>query len=180
MERLQKKNVILVLVESLGCNFTYICGSGPAYMPKVEKIAKNNLLFDNYYSSVPSTSLSYLAINKSIPVISTRPNQTLSLPYREKLYAENDLTQAFKRNGYNTKFISSTDLVFEMDKSIAFTSYDEVIDAKHKLFKKYQDRYVFNSVSDEVMFDEIINLTKQENGNFFYVTKTASNHSPYN
>lgn len=37
----QKKNVILVLVESLGCNFTYICGSGPAYMPKVEKIAKN-------------------------------------------------------------------------------------------------------------------------------------------
>lgn len=112
----QKKNVILVLVESLGCNFTYICGSGPAYMPKVEKIAKNNLLFDNYYSSVPSTSLSYLAINKSIPVISTRPNQTLSLPYREKLYAENDLTQAFKRNGYNTKFISSTDLVFKMDK----------------------------------------------------------------
>ena len=176
----QKKNVILVLVESLGCNFTYICGSGPAYMPKVEKIAKNNLLFDNYYSSVPSTSLSYLAINKSIPVISTRPNQTLSLPYREKLYAENDLTQAFKRNGYNTKFISSTDLVFQMDKSIAFTSYDEVIDAKHKLFEKYQDRYVFNSVSDEVMFDEIINLTKQENGNFFYVTKTASNHSPYN
>ena len=86
---------------------------------KWKKIAKNNLLFDNYYSSVPSTSLSYLAINKSIPVISTRPDQTLSLPYREKLYAENDLTQAFKRNGYNTKFISSTDLVFEMDKSIA-------------------------------------------------------------
>lgn len=176
----KKQNVIVVMVESLGCNFTYLCGSGPAYMPNVERIAKENLLYDNYYSSIPSTSLSYLSINKSVPVIQDRNNKDLSLPYRKKIYSENDMTLKFKQNNYTTRFISSTDLVFEMDKSIAYTSYDEVIDSSSPVFKNYQEKYVFNSVSDDVLFKEIVNLTKKEKSNYLYVTKTASNHSPYN
>ncbi len=175
----QAQNVILVLVESWGCNHTYICGDGPSYMPELEQIAKENLLFDNYYSIVPATSLSYLAIAKSVPVVQGRKQELNQ--YTTELYKENDLVTHFNNNGYITRFISSTDHVFGMDSSLKKGGkFTEVIDAKHDLFKSIKERYVFNSVSDGDMFDGILKLIKNEKQKFFYVTKTASNHSPYN
>jgi lipoteichoic acid synthase len=175
----QHKNVILVLVESLGCNFTYICGNGPSYMPNLEKIAKDNLLYDRYYSTIPSTSYSYLSIVKSVPVIQKRSSD-YNATYKTKLYDENDLIKKFNSDGYFTKFISSTDHVFGMDKTLSFSKYDEIIDAQDKIFEQYKDRYVFNSVTDDEMFKTILQMVNSEDRSFLYVTKTASNHAPYN
>src|SRR5574344_1881848 len=175
----QHKNVILVLVESLGCNFTYICGNGPSYMPNLKKIAKDNLLYDRYYSTIPSTSYSYLSIVKSVPVIQKRSSD-YNATYKTKLYDENDLIKKFNSDGYFTKFISSTDHVFGMDKTLSFSKYDEIIDAQDKIFEQYKDRYVFNSVTDDEMFKTILQMVNSEDRSFLYVTKTASNHAPYN
>lgn len=175
----QQKNVILVLVESLGCNFTYMCGNGPALMPKLEKIATKNTLYNNYYSEIPATSLSYLSIVKSVPVIQTNDSDMISKSYRTRLHEQNDLVKAFRDNGYKVKFISSTDHVFGMSETVSESMYDEVIDANHELFKNDTKRFVFNSVSDEVLFNRTIELISHERNKFFYITKTASNHAPY-
>ena len=173
----QQKNVILVLVESLGCNLTNMCGAGPTYVPYIEKIAQNNLLFDNYHSIIPSTSLSYKAITKSLPIIQ---NAGLKDFGYTKLYAQNDLIKHFNDNGYKTSFISSSDHVFGMDKTLSFSKYDEIIEANDSIFEDIKQRYVFNSVDDKKLFEKMIEKIKSENGKFFYVTKTTSNHTPYN
>lgn len=175
----QQKNVILVLVESLGCNFTYMCGNGPAYMPNLEKIAARNTLYNNYFSEIPATSLSYLSMVKSVPVIQTNDSDQVSQSYRKKLHEQNDFVKAFRENGYKLKFISSTDLVFGMKTTVSESIYDEVIDANSDLFKNITKRYVFNSVTDEELFKKIVEQISRENGKFFYITKTASNHAPY-
>ncbi|WP_406545970.1 hypothetical protein, partial [Succinimonas sp.] len=113
----QKKNIILVLVESWGCNFTYICGTGPAKMPNIESLAKNNTFFDNYYSIMPSTSFSLLSIIKSAPVIniawdlpveteisskSVSRAKNFNKSYSKMLHSQNDLISNFKSNNYKT------------------------------------------------------------------------------
>ncbi len=185
-----KQNVIIVLVESWGCSFTYACGIGPSYMPNIESLTKNNLFFDNYYSIMPSTSMSYLSVIKGVPAIQfawddngdmyQNSNQDNPLKDNNLLYNNNDLIKTFKLNGYTTRFISSTDLVFQMDTVLKFSSYDEIIDAKSKIFNKIKKRGTFNSVNDEQLFDSILSLTQNESSPYLYITKTASNHAPYN
>ncbi|WP_406037613.1 LTA synthase family protein [Succinimonas sp.] len=188
----QKKNIILVLVESLGCNFTYICGTGPAKMPYIESLAKNNAFFDNYYSIMPSTSLSLLSIIKSAPVIhiawdlpvETETSSSISSfnkSYSRMLHSQNDLIRSFKSNNYKTSFISSTDHVFAMNEIIKQTNFDEVIDTSDPGFANIKERFSFNSVSDQELFKFIVTKIKSENDKpFFYVTKTATNHAPFN
>ncbi len=178
----KQKNVIIILVESWSCNITKICGTTDSYMPKLEKIAKDNWLFTNYHSMVQSTSISLFSVLKSIPAITLfNRGKNLQNKFNKKLYLENDLLTNFKNNGYRSMFISSTDNVYGMAETISNVSFDEEIYADDKAFSDIKDRYVFNSVNDNVMFDYIINRLKHEKSDkFIYVTKTASNHSPYN
>lgn len=188
-----RRNIIILIVESWGCNFTYICGKGPSYMPKIEKLVHRGLFFDNYYSIIPSTSLSYTSIVKSVPVIQSAfkindsndhagdlSYKSHPLVFVDRLYSENDLINAFHNNNYKTSFISSGDLVFGLDKALQLSPYDEIIDAKNLVFDNIKERGVFNSVNDEQLFDYIISKIKTEKSNFLYVTATLNNHSPYN
>ena len=154
-----------------------MCGAGPTYVPYIEKIAQSNLLFDNYHSIIPSTSLSYKAIIKSVPIMQ---NAGLKDFGYTKLYAQNDLIKHFNDNGYKTSFISSCDHVFGMDKTLSYSTYDEIIDAKDSIFEDIKQRYVFNSVDDKKLFEKMIEKIQNENDKFFYVTATTSNHTPYN
>lgn len=186
----QKKNVIILLVESWGCSFTYACGIGPSYMPNIESLVSDSVFFDNYYSVMPSTSLSYLSIVKGVPAIQFAWDEDNTaddnsyvgqlLKTSNDLYSQNDLINNFKTHGYKTRFISSTDLVFQMDVALKFSAYDEIIDANNPVFNNIKDRGVFNGVNDEDMFKVILDKISSEEHNFLYITKTASNHSPYN
>ncbi len=183
----QKKNVILLLVESWGCSFTFACGLGPSYMPKIESLSADNFFFDNYYSIMPSTSMSYLSIVKGTPAIQfawdsakSKSSAEYDFSPNDVLYNANDLIKQFKSNGYKTRFISSTDLVFQMDYALKFSKYDEIIDAKNPVFDHITERSIFNSVNDEQLFTFILSKIKTEKNPYIYVTKTASNHSPYN
>ena len=97
------------------------------------------------------------------------------------LHSKNDLINTFKSNNYKTSFISSTDHVFGMKEIMKQTNFDEVIDTSDPDFASIKERFSFNSVSDQELFKFIINKIKSENHKpFFYVTKTATNHAPFN
>lgn len=171
----KQKNVIILIVESWSCNLTFICGKGPSYMPKIEQLANNNTFFANYHGYIESTSTSVLSIVKSVPSLFLD-----SLDTKEKLYKENDLITAFNSNNYKTAFISSTDHVYGMDKVIKSTHFNTEILPTEENFPNIKDRYIFNSVDDYQLFNYILSMIKNEQGKFLYVTKTASNHAPYN
>ena len=54
--------------------------------------------------------------------------------YPKALYKENDLIEAFKHNGYKTRYISSIDNVFGMSETISHEKFDEVVLADNKTY----------------------------------------------
>ena len=178
----KQKNIIIILVESWSCNLTKICGTDLSYMPNLEQIGKENWLFTNYHSMAQSTSLSLLSVLKSFPQFTANEKSPdKQNKFIKQIFAENDLLTNLKNNGYRSMFISSTDNVFGMNETIQNVAFDEEVYADNEAFSNVKERYVFNSVNDNVMFDYIINRLKTEKSDkFIYVTKTASNHTPYN
>lgn len=178
----KQKNIIIIFVESWSCNLTKICGTDLSYMPNLEQIGKENWLFTNYHSMAQSTSLSLLSVLKSFPQFTANEKYPdKQNKFIKQIFAENDLLTNLKNNGYRSMFISSTDNVFGMNETIQNVAFDEEVYADNEAFSNVKERYVFNSVNDNVMFDYIINRLKTEKSDkFIYVTKTASNHTPYN
>ncbi len=172
----QHKNVIVLLVESWNCELTYACGTGPSFMPKLESLIPQSKFFKDYHATAASTSIATYSILKSMPSFAVNSDTS---KYRKEFASKNDLVAHFKDNGYATRFFSSTDHVFGMADAINDSPFDEVI-TPDNAFKDITERYVFNSVNDEELFKYIEQRIAKEKGKFFYFTKTASNHSPYN
>lgn len=203
----RKQNVIVILVESLTCDLTQMCGTGAdkELTPNLARIAKDSVFFDNYYSDAFSTSMAVLTVIKSFPSFPQRSSNDEYYgkePYVKNLLEQNDLVNAFSKNAYRTSFFSSTDLVFLMDKNLALTSFDDVFDSDSDIFDKRDQKYIFHSVSDEILFDSILKYMEERNktshqshrklqiindlGNtenvperLFIMTKTVGSHVPF-
>lgn len=172
-----RKNVIILLVESLDCSLTYSCGSVRELTPNITKLASENVFFDKYYSNNFNTHGAYLTVIKSIPFFP--PKDLVFSQSLIKLYDHNDLVEAFKKFGYTTSFFSSTDMVYGMDVTVSLSDYDNVFTEKDPYFSNVTDRYVFNSVPDENLYEYIAYRAKLETKPFLYVTKSASSHTPF-
>lgn len=182
----KQQNVMIILVESLTCDLTTICNtnSDKELMPNLAKIAKNGLVFDNYFSDAFSTSMATLTVIKSFPTFPQRNSideEHGKNQHVQYLLNQNDLVDAFNRNGYKTSFISSTDLVFLMDKNLELTNFNKIFDSNSALFDKKDKKFVFNSVSDEVLFNSILTYldNNKNEQKLFLMTKTASSHVPF-
>ncbi len=172
-----RKNIIILLVESLDCSLTHSCGSKQDLTPNITTLARENLFFDNYYSNNFNTHGAYLTIVKSLPFFPQK-NMEFSAQLLN-LYNENDLLEAFRKYGYKSSFFSSTDLVYGMDESLKLSNYDNIYTDKDPYYKNIKERYVFNSVPDENLYDYIAYKAKKETDPFIYITKSASSHSPF-
>ncbi len=188
----RKENVIVILVESLNCDLTKMCGNDSAteLMPNLSKLANNSLFFDNYYSDSFSTSMAVLSITKHVPAFpqrSVKEEKYAQDKFIKELLQQNDLLSAFSKGGYKTAFFSSTDLLFRMDDNLKLTHFDDVYDSDSEIFDKKDQKYIFHSVSDEILFDKILDYVKsnkkeqlENNGKkLFLMTKTVGSHVPF-
>ena len=196
----RKQNVIVILVESLTCDLTQICGTGAEQelTPNLAQIARENIFFDNYYSDAFSTSMAVLTVIKSFPTFPARSSNKDYYgkeKYVHNLLEENDLVKAFSNSGYRTSFFSSTELVFQMDRNLELTSFDDVFDSESSIFDKKDQKYIFHSVSDEILFEKILDYidnrkkikrmdannaeNTNQNERLFLMTKTVGSHVPF-
>ena len=183
----KKQNVIVILVESLTCDLTQMCGdvADKELMPNLAQRASKSLFFDNYYSDSFSTSMAVLSVVKSFPAFpqkSGRDEDYGQNKYVKDLLNQNDLVTAFSREGYRTSFFSSTDLIFMMDKHLELTHFQEIYDSRSDIFNREDQKFIFNSVSDEVLFENILKYVNEhkDGEKLFLMTKTASSHVPFN
>lgn len=173
------KNVILVVLESLDCSLTFSCGLNDNLLPQLESLSKTALTFDNYYSNAYNSSGTYLSIIKSLPYLPSRnllndPSQT-NLP---GLYQENDLIERLRAEGYKSRLISATPLLFNMDRYTTMSPWNQIIAGEETNFPEVKNRYAFGSVSDEDLYQKVRKLMETENSPFFYYISTASTLPP--
>ncbi|MBQ8707165.1 MAG: sulfatase-like hydrolase/transferase [Succinivibrionaceae bacterium] len=174
----RRRNVIVLLVSSLDCSVTFVCGLDDNFMPNLERIASENLVFDNYYSNNFNVYGSYLTVVKGIPYFPPRSSSGFS-EYASKLYERDDMLDNFRKHGYTTSFFSGTDLLFGMDTVVADDNYDHVYTNRSEEFSGVKRRYIFNSVPDADLLDAVAEKAAGDREPYLYLVRTASSHSPY-
>ena len=173
----QKKNVIVLLVESLSCEVTFLCGNKNDYMPNLKQFASDNVFFSRYFSNSVHTNGAIFTITTGFPLISGKDMKDVLL--NEDFYF-NDVVNKFHENGYLTSYYSPAEFVIDKDKQLVLSDYDVLSSANDSYYDGFDKPGVFGAVSDENMFDKIIfDLKKVQNKPVFIMLTTVSTHTPY-
>ena len=141
-----RKNVIVVMVESLGCNVTFLCGNEQNLSPYTEELAKNNIWFPNYYSNAYHTNGAIFAVTTGYPFVASLNSK--ETPF-SKIFYQYDLINTFKNNGYETAYFSPATMVLGKDKQLSMSQYEYLSFNTDEFYQDCTKNGVFNSVSDE-------------------------------
>jgi arylsulfatase A-like enzyme len=168
------KNVIVVVLESVGNQFLSVQGGPYPTTPNLQAEAKHSLIFNNFYSNAGSTPLSIMPLELSI-----YPGVAWELYTRSSPHLPGTTTaQILRQRGYRTAFMTSQDLSFqEMDQFLENRGFDLVYDYRNLGSGKMLDSW---GGDDPSLFDEMLRWIDRDPGQPFYLCAwTQQTHSPY-
>ena len=171
--RLQKPNVVIIMLESYSSGLIEPLGGEPGVTPNFNALIKEGILFDNFYSSGDRTDKGIVSVLNgypSQPVTSMvkEPKKTQNLPY---------LNKVFKANGYHTEFTYGYNINYaNFNSYLMHGEFDHVThsaDFPQELNTSkwgVHDQYVFQKFSEE------LDAVQQP---FFKIMMTQSSHEPF-
>lgn len=172
----RKENVIIILVESLACDVTFLCGNENNYSPYMKQLAKENVWFPFYYSNNFHTNGAIFTITTGLPLVNG-PNGEKTF-FNINLYSH-DVINKFKTEGYDTAYYTPASLVLNKKQQLEISRYSYISSVTDHFYDQKEKNGVFSSVSDEEMFNKIIYDLKLNNNPKFYMLTTISTHTPY-
>lgn len=172
----KKENVIVILVESLACDVTYLCGNTNNYAPYIQKLAKENIWYPNYYSNNFHTNGAIFTITTGLPLINGPHGEDTF--FNKNLY-HNDFINEFSKNGYITAYYTPAPLVLNKGKQLDVSNYSYMSTGEDKYYDQKDKSGVFGSVSDEEMFNKIIHDLRNAKQPVMFMLTTVSTHTPY-
>ncbi|MDX1974888.1 MAG: sulfatase-like hydrolase/transferase [Rickettsiales bacterium] len=172
----QRKNVILVVMESLSADYMGTFGNKDGLTPNLDRLAKEGIFFSNLYATGTRTVRGLEAVTLSIP---PTPGQSIiRRPGNENLFS---LGFIFKDRGYDTKFIYGGYGYFDnMNSFFAGNGFD-ILDRTSMARDEISFANVWG-VCDEDMFTRAIKEGDRSYANgkpFMHLIMTTSNHRPF-
>ena len=181
----QKRNLLLIYMESTENNFSDAELYERNLLPKLTALTQSNPHFDNYQKlyGTDYTKAAFVASQCGIPYIITGGKLEAIYNHRKNLTCISDVLSA---NGYETWFAKSADHHFAYT-NIFYQShnYKNIIDASvltkglsTQEIKKNKSSY--NGLSDKLLFSHLLNLfqTNQIKEPFLLTTFTVDTHVP--
>lgn len=176
-EFFQRKNVVVIMVESLSAEFLGSFGNKENITPNLDKIAKESLFFTNIYATGTRTVRGLEALTLSIPPLPG--SSIIRRPDNKNLFT---IGVPFRDNGYVTDFIYGGYSYFDNQEEYFISNHFLVTDRNHLKSEEISFSNIWG-VADEDIFTKAIerfdNRHKREK-NFFSIIMTTSNHRPYN
>ena len=167
-----KKNVVLVLMESMSANKLSRYGNKDRLTPFLDSLASRSMCFDNMYSAGFHTCNGIFSTLYSYPsVLRERPMSALHINYYQSL------PNVFKNYGYeNIFFLTSNETFDNVGAFVSSNDFDKIVSQKD-----YDPKYVQSSfgVPDHVMFDYSFEHLNKVQKPFFATFLTISDHGPY-
>lgn len=171
---LGKLNVVVVMEESLGAEFSRLHGSRQDLTPNLDRYAQQGLWFSRMYAQGTRTVRGLEAISSSFP-----PIPTVSIVRRPNNEHIATWGKVMREAGYSTTFLYGGFGVFDnMNAFFAGNGY-EVIDRRDIRHERFANIW---GVSDEDLFDTALATfdRKAARGQpFFAQIMTTSNHKPF-
>jgi phosphoglycerol transferase MdoB-like AlkP superfamily enzyme len=171
-----KKNIILVVMESMSADYMGIFGNPEGLTPNLDRLAKEGLSFTQTYATGTRTVRGLEAVTLSIP---PTPGQSiLRRPDNDNLFS---LGFLLRDRGYDATFVYGGYGYFDnMNNFFAGNGFD-ILDRTKMSKEETQFANVWG-ICDEDMFTRAIREADQsyKNGKpFLHLIMTTSNHRPY-
>jgi phosphoglycerol transferase MdoB-like AlkP superfamily enzyme len=169
----KRPNIVVFILESFTADVIGALGAEKGIAPNFDELAKDGLLFTDFYANGYRSSFGVPAVLGGYP--STPEGSILSSPMKmERLPT---LCGSLKKAGYATQFHYGGDDRF--DDMIAFfqhSGFEKIVD-KESFAKKDMDSKW--GAHDQVLFDRVIDDLKRERTPFFSAMFTLSSHEPF-
>ena len=168
-----RPNIVLLILESFSSKVIGAVGGQWDATPNFNKLAKEGLLFTNFYANGDRSDKGLVSIISGYPAqpttsIMKTSSKTESLP---------SLFKSFNHNGYKTAFYYGGDTDFANMKSYFFNAgVQEIISDKNFDSKLVDSKW---GVHDEHLFDRLYNDLTKEDSLFFNAVFTLSSHDPF-
>jgi len=167
-------NVVLVVEESLGCEFVGACGDTRGLTPTIDRLSNEGLFFANAYSTGTRTVRGLEAITASFPPI---PSEAVV----KRPGSENIATwgSVMRKLGYSTSFLYGGYGTFDNMNHFYETNGFEVTDRRDIPNPRFANIW---GVADEDLFDHAIahfDAKTKAGKPFFALIMSTSNHKPF-
>jgi phosphoglycerol transferase MdoB-like AlkP superfamily enzyme len=173
---LAKKNIILIMVESLSAEYMGAFGSKRGWTPNLDKLTKESLFFNNLYATGTRTVRGMEAVTLSVPP--TPGRSIVKRPLNDNLDSIGDI---FKKYGYENKFIYAGHGYFDNMNNFFSKNGFEIVDRLN-----FEDSEITFANVWGVCDEDLLNKTLKEADKsyknkkpFFNYVMTTSNHRPY-
>lgn len=171
-----KKNVIFIMMESMGAEYMARYGNTENLTPNLDALAKQSLNFTQLYATGTRTVRGLEALTLSIP---PAPGDSIvKRPDNEELFS---LGYVFKDQGYTTKFIYGGFGYFDNMNYFYGHNGFSIVDRDSLSADEIHFANIWG-VSDEDLFARVIKEARQNYAQhipFMYMVMTTSNHRPY-
>ncbi len=169
----RKPNVIIIILESFTAKVSGAFGGKYDMTPNLDKIAKEGIMFKNFYASGDRTVKGIVAVLSGYPSLP----KTAIMNYSDKVEKLPTITQALKKENYNTEWICGFDINFaninsylihnKFDKTVTIDDFPDT------------DRNSKWGVHDHIVFNKLFEECKNDQKPYFKVFMTLSSHEPF-
>ncbi len=171
----QPWNVVFVIEESLGSEFSAALGGRYDATPELDALIRQGLLFDNVFATGNRTIRGLEASLASLPPLPGR-----SVIKRDKSEHVETLARVLQRVGYQTSFVYGGRGIFDgMSSFLQANGFDRFIEQKDFSDDEFRTAW---GVSDEAVFDRALAEMDRQyavDQPFFTAVLTVSNHKPF-
>ena len=172
--KLQKNNIVILIMESLSKEFVGTYNNGNGYTPFLDSLARYSLVFENAFASGIKSIEGIPAITASIPMLMENPLITSN-------YAQNkfeSLASLLSEENYNTSFFHGG-----VKGTMGFDSFSKKV-GFHKYFglEEYDNISDFDGtwgIFDEEFLNYFSDYLKKEEQPFFNTFFSTSLHPPF-
>lgn len=178
----ERPNVIFVILESFSSRLMTTLGGEPDIAVQMDSLAKEGVLFTNFYANSFRTDRGLVAILSGYPAQPT----TSIMKYPRKTQNLPAIAGSLRDAGYRTKYYYGGDADFTNMRSYLMSSgfeniiSDQDFPVSERLSKwGAHDHLVFNRLLEDMKV-EAADTTSAENARpFFQVLQTSSSHEPF-
>ncbi|XOB62612.1 LTA synthase family protein [Campylobacterota bacterium DY0563] len=174
-------NIIVLMVESLASYQSQYFSGIKNWTPNLDKIAKDNISFLNFFANGFVTEDAEVSINTGeFPLYAPKAyTNGGGVSFTGFYNMEESLPNILKRFNYHTEFITSSDLHFSNTGEWAKSNGFEYIEGSENSYYTNKQRFHFNAAADEFLYDRVIDRVKKQNKQYYLFIKTVSSHAPF-
>jgi len=168
----KNKNVILLIVESYSSSISKLISGCNDYTPLTDVYSSDAYIFKNYATNGGHTTAAIFSILTGHPFLHGKNSM-----YQKEFY-DNSFLHLFKKRGYKTSIFHPAISVGGFDAFLDLLPFDIIsLDTD----KKYNDqkRFVFNSVTDKILLNNVYEYVSTEKNPYLSIIVTTTMHAPF-